>query len=150
MTWLARHSAAIQALAAAVTAVVALAALVGVKLQLDAAEATQARQSAREAYRAHLTLSIGRPDLAAPRDACALADGPDGTAYDAFLDHLLYSAEQMLDTQPGWEATFAAALQPHARVLCRDPAAVQSGAPGLDALLAGFVARVCPGVDPCP
>lgn len=118
MSWFSRNTKTIEAASAIVTAVVALAALVGIKVQLDAADTIQRAQSAREAYRSHLALAASMPDFALPADACKLMEGEKAGAYAAFVDHLLYSAEQMLDVEPGWEATFSSALEPHASYLC--------------------------------
>lgn len=147
MNRLAKHAPVIEAVAAVLTVVLALAALVGVKLQLDAADLTQQRQSARDAYRAHLALSIERPTLAAPADVCALAAGENGPAYSAFVDHLLYAAEQMLAVTDGWQPTFEQALVPHAPYLCSDLGAYDEP---LATLLARFRTQVCTGVTPCP
>lgn len=140
MGWFRRHTAQIEADAAAVTALVALAALVGVKLQLDAADDIQRAQSARDAYRAHLALAVAHPGLADPVDACALMTSDTGAAYAAFVDHLLYSAEQMLTVDPSWESTFAEDLAPHRTYLCSSVASISFDAamePFIDRFLAG-------------
>jgi hypothetical protein len=118
MSWLEKHSAAIQTASAALTALIALAALIGIKVQLDASDEIQRSQSAREAFRSHLALATGLPAFAAPADGCALLASDQEGAYVAFVDHLLYSAEQMLDVQDGWENTFMEELKPHAAYLC--------------------------------
>ena len=118
MDWLKKNSTAIQSIAAISTAIIAIAALIGVKIQLDEADRLQNLQSAREAYRAHLALAISNPDLAEPADTCTLLSSPKAAAYTAFIDHLLYTAEQMLDVEENWEATFKAELQPHLAYLC--------------------------------
>lgn len=118
MNWWSRNAGAIEALAATITAIVAVIALVGVKYQLDAADDLQRSQSARDAYRSHLALASTQSEFAKPSDACVLISGPDAGAYMAFVDHLLYSAEQMLDVEEGWNATFAEALAPHAAYMC--------------------------------
>ncbi|MGB7286036.1 MAG: hypothetical protein WBC71_03805 [Salaquimonas sp.] len=124
MGWLAKNGLAIQSIAAIFTAIVALGALIGVKIQLDAADRLQNLQSAREAYRSHLTLAIANPDLAAPDDVCVLLSSPKAVAYTAFVDHLLYSAEQMLEVEDGWESTFKEELEPHSQFLCPEQGAV--------------------------
>lgn len=118
MSWLSKHATAIQTASAALTALIALAALIGIKVQLDASDDIQRAQSAREAFRSHLALATGLPAFAAPTDGCVLLASDQGGAYVAFVDHLLYSAEQMLDVQDGWEQTFLEELQPHAAYLC--------------------------------
>jgi len=148
MTWLRRHAPVIEAGAAVVTALVAAIALIGVKLQLDAADAVQRAQSARDAYRAHLVLSVEHPAFNDPVDACALMASEQGAAYGAFVDHLLYSAEQMLTTADGWAETFADQLAPHATYLCSDLTDWGASAP-LDQLLQDFRAQTCPVTPHC-
>ena len=118
MKWLSQHAATVEAGAAAIMALIALAALIGVKYQLDATDSLQRSQSARDAYRSHLALATTKSEFAKPHDACELASGENAGAYTAFVDHLLYSAEQMLQVEPGWEATFKEALVPHAPYMC--------------------------------
>ncbi|MGR3501317.1 hypothetical protein [Pseudaestuariivita sp.] len=146
MSWLARNAKSVEAVAAAVTACVAVAALVGVKLQLDAADALARAQDARTAFRAHLSLAVAHPQYAAP-DTCALLAGPEAGAYTAFVEHLLYSAEQMLVAEDGWEETFLTHLAPHAGYLCSSPGLVVT--PATAALLDRFEARRCAAVTLC-
>jgi hypothetical protein len=118
MSWLSRHAPSVEAVAATVTALVAVAALIGVKFQLDEADRLQKAQSAREAYRAHLALAATLPQFAQPDDACQLIQSDQAGAYSAFVDHLLYSAEQMLDVSDGWEETFLTQLAVHSDYIC--------------------------------
>ncbi|SHE77279.1 hypothetical protein SAMN05444273_102531 [Litoreibacter ascidiaceicola] len=148
MSWFKRNAEGIEAGAAIVTACVAVIALIGVKVQLDEADRIAAATSAREAYRSHLTLSVSHPDFAAPVDACALMEGNTAGAYRAFVDHLLYSAEQMLEVSEGWEATFTDALMPHQAAIC----AVGQHLGETDAmstLLNQFRAANCPATPSC-
>jgi hypothetical protein len=145
MTWLSRNAAAIEAVAASVTALTAVLAVVGVVVQLRATDATSRAQSAREAYAAHLALAVTNPDFAAPADACALAASAKGGAYAAYLDHLLYAAEQMLAVEDGWEPTFEAALHPHAAMLCN----AQADTSEMTDILADFRARICTDAPVC-
>ena len=118
MSWMSRQAPSIEAAAAVVTAFVAVAALIGVKVQLDEADRLQKAQSAREAYRAHLALAATLPQFAQPADTCQLLHSEQAGAYAAFVDHLLYSAEQMLDVSDGWDATFLAQLAVHSDYIC--------------------------------
>lgn len=118
MSWLSRHAPAIEAAAAVITACVAVAALVGVKVQLDEADRLQQVQSARDAFRAHLVLAATTPQFARPANACTLMDSDQIGAYAAFVDHLLYSAEQMLAVTDGWEASFLLQLANHRDYIC--------------------------------
>lgn len=118
MKWFSRNVGSIQAIAAIATTTIALIALVGVKYQLDAADELQRAQSARDSYRSHLALAVGNPKYAIPDDVCSLFAGNERGAYTAFVDHLIYSAEQMLEVEEGWEATFTEALKPHSIYVC--------------------------------
>ncbi|NBN65184.1 hypothetical protein [Pannonibacter tanglangensis] len=148
MRWLTRHAAAINAAAALVTAVTALGALLAVKVQLDEADRLQRLQSARDAYRAHLTLAISSPEYARPDDACALLSGPKAAAYEAFVDHLLYSAEQMLESEPHWEATFNGLLSEHPELVCSMQEAGDDGS-AMQQLITRFRQSQCSAVVAC-
>lgn len=148
MTWFARNTAGIEAAAALATAVVAVLALAGVALQLRAAEATSRGQTAREAYAGHLALAVSNPDFAQPQDACALHGSPKGGAYIAYVNHLLYAAELMLEAEPDWDETFAEALAPHAALLCAADV-FDEGDSDMAAMLALFRDGACAGVAVC-
>lgn len=147
MSWLNRHAHPIEAIAATVTALVAVAALIGVNGQLEAADQIQRATTARDAYRNHLALAVAHPEFAQPK-ACAPLKTENAISYFSFVDHLLYSAELMLETEEGWDAVFMAQLAPHAAFLC-----------GIDAptgdtekvvqLLTRFRELNCAQADPC-
>ena len=88
------------------------------------------------------------PDLADPVDACALMKGKQAAAYDAYVSHLLYAAEQMLDQSPDWEAQFLRDLEPHRAYICTYHADFLTDG-GLDRLLTRFVAEECPATPSC-
>jgi hypothetical protein len=118
MSWFRRNAEVVEAIAACVTAVVALCALIGIKFQLDATEKLQLAQSARDTYRTHLALAVSHADFAAPLNGCAIIGSDRAGGYAAFVDHLLYSAEQMLVVEDGWEGTFMDQLAPHVDYMC--------------------------------
>jgi hypothetical protein len=146
--WLARNADAVEAGAAAVTAVTAILALAGIALQLRAADDTSRAQSAREAYANHLALAVGNPDFAAPPNACAILASTKGPAYRAYVDYLLYAAEQMVTVEDGWDATFAESLTAHQSLICTEPN-LASDTPALQPLISQFVTTTCPAVLPC-
>jgi hypothetical protein len=148
MNWLSRNAASIEAVAAIITAITAVLAVAGIALQLRAADATSRAQSAREAYAAHLALAVANPTFAAPDNACALMASAQGAAYTAYVDHLLYAAEQMVSVDIGWDATFQDALAPHAVLLCH-PGHENTDSPALSLLLQGFRADICPDTPRC-
>jgi hypothetical protein len=76
---------------------------------MDASERMQLEQSARDTYRSHLALAVVHPTYAQPLNGCELMTSSQGASYQDFVDHLLYSAEQMLVTAKGWESTFRTA-----------------------------------------
>lgn len=118
MNWLSKNAEALQALGALATALIALAALVGVKFQLDSADAIQREQSARDAYRSHLALAVAQPQFVTPREICSVLSSGEVSGYYAFVDHLLYSAEQMLELNAEWKVTFLEELEPHKAYIC--------------------------------
>jgi hypothetical protein len=147
MTFLSRHADAIQAAAAIITATMAVLAVVGVLLQMRAADETSRAQTAREAYAAHLALAAAMPDFAAPEDACTLLASSKGAAYEAYVGHLLYAAELMVEAETGWADTFHAALDPHAVLICRDAGLGETD--DMAALLDGFRSEACPVQPSC-
>ncbi len=107
----------VEALAAIVTALVALLALIGVKLQIDSAAELADQHAAREIYRGFLQLSIEHPQHAQPQP-CTGITGPDNPGYEAYLDYLLYTAEQVIALDPAWDPVMANWLQRHSSQLC--------------------------------
>lgn len=148
MNWLSRHAEPIEALAAVITALVAVAALIGIKYQLDAADDLQRAQSAREAYRAHLAMASTLPEFSKPQDTCSLLEGKKSISYTSFVDHLLYSGEQMLEVEEGWEITFLEALEPHKTYIC-NVKNFSDNSEKMDALLETFRAKQCSSVNIC-
>lgn len=117
MSWLKQNAEAIGALAGLITAVVAILALVGVKLQIDSAAELQNQHSAREIYRGFLELSIAQPQYAQPQP-CTGVTGPDDPGYEAYLDYLLYTSEQVIQLDPAWDPVMENWLQRHSSQLC--------------------------------
>lgn len=147
--WFRTHTEALQAVSAVATVLVALVALVGVKVQLDEADRVQALQSARGAYLAQQALAVQNPKLAQPADACALMASADGVAYESYVTHLLFTAEQMLDVSEGWEPTFLYEFQPHSAYLCAYSRDLNASA-ALHNLMERFTADTCAAAPRCP
>jgi hypothetical protein len=148
MIWLTRHATAIMAACAIITAITAVIAVAAIALQLRAADATSRAQTAREAYAAHLALAVATPAFAAPDDACRLLTSGQGAAYTAYVDHLLYAAEQMVSLDADWDETFHTALLPHAGLICT-PSDTRAEPAALTLLLQDFRATICPDTPPC-
>ena len=117
MHWFARHSNAFQGIAALVTACAAVAALILVPLQITSADRIQRDQTAREIYREFLNLTVQRPELAVA-DSCALPDARAETAYAAYVEYMLYTAEQMLEVSEDWRAPMLSHIAGHTPYLC--------------------------------
>lgn len=124
LAWLENHEKPIKALMAITTALLTIAALIGIKVQLDGAARIQREQSARDIYREYLNLSVQKPEFAAP-DYCALVTSNQFAAYQAYVDYLLYTGEQVLSVDPAWGPTIDNALEAHAAYFC---AAEEDGA----------------------
>lgn len=115
--WLEKHVGAIQAVTAIVTVLLALSALVGVKLQIDASARLQREQSARDIYREFLSLSISKPEFAAPQ-YCAIIGSPAEAAYESYVEYMLYTAEQSISANPDWQPVFETTMIAHRDYLC--------------------------------
>lgn len=118
MAWFKRHAEAIGAIGTILMALAAVAAAILVPLQIAANDRTSREQAAREIYREFLNITIQRPELAAA-PSCPATDPLRQRAYQAYVDCLLYTAEQVLDLSPeDWRDTVAAQLVPHRAYLC--------------------------------
>ena len=148
MNWLSKNAKSVEAIAAVITACMAIAAFIGIRYQLESADEIQRAQSARDAFRAHLALSVEHPAFTLPNNPCGLLSSPKAGAYTAFVDHLLYSAEQTLDLEPDWKPTFKEELEPHKTYLCS--ADGPSGdTPRMKELLGEFEAEMCKNTEIC-
>ena len=119
LDWLKRNSEALEALGGIATAFAALTALIVIPYQVAQSDRIQRDQTAREIYREFLNLTVQKPDLA-NADYCALQDRAQTTAYTAYVEYLLYTAEQMIDTSPDWRAPMASYLEDHMAYLCSE------------------------------
>lgn len=147
MLWLKRHAVAIQALTGILTILFAVAALVGVKLQIDAATRLQREQSARDIYREYLNLGIARPEFARP-DYCAIVGTPQESAYESYVDYMLYTAEQAIEADPGWQPVFERNARQHAAYIC-SVADWQDYGPDVRHLIDRIRHRQCQTLRPC-
>ena len=146
-SWLETNSKALQALAGIVTAILALMALIGVKWQIDASFETQREQSARDIYREFLNISISNPDFAKP-DYCALKASPKAAAYEAYVDYMLYAAEQSLDMDPAMAAVFTGHMKAHAAFICEFED-TSSYTASIASMVSEFRERKCAAVKAC-
>ncbi|MGB8812047.1 MAG: hypothetical protein WCC57_02575 [Paracoccaceae bacterium] len=117
--WLTRNAEPLQAVGAIATAFAALTALVVIPYQVSQADRIQRDQTAREIYREFLNLTVQKPDLARA-DYCTLKDPNQITAYTAYVEYMLYTAEQMIDTSPDWRGPMASYLGDHMAYLCSE------------------------------
>lgn len=117
--WLIRNAEAFQAFGAMATAFAAVTAVIVVPYQVAQSDRIQRDQTAREIYREFLNLTVQKPDLA-NGDYCAMTDAGQKTAYTAYVEYLVYTAEQMVDTSPDWRAPMASYLQDHMAYLCSE------------------------------
>lgn len=148
LAWFERNNKAISAISAVVTAFLALAALIGIKVQIDGAARIQQEQSARDIYREYLNLSVQKPEFAAP-DYCAIAKSNQLAAYQAYVDYLLYTGEQVLSVDPDWNETIDASLKPHAAYLCDADEGESYPDTDIEALVEKLRSSECAKVKPC-
>ncbi len=133
--WLTRNAEALGALGALATAFAAVTALVVIPYQVAQADRIQRDQTAREIYREFLNLTVQKPELASA-NYCALKEPAQIAAYSAYVEYMLYTAEQMVATSPDWQKTMLGYLTAHASYLC-DPE-VQAASDGMAGLVAGL------------
>jgi hypothetical protein len=145
LDWLRRNSEALEALGGIATAFAALTALIVIPYQVAQSDRIQRDQTAREIYREFLNLTVQKPDLA-NADYCALTDAGQKTAYTAYVEYLVYTAEQMVDTSPDWRGPMASYLEDHMAYLCGPDAGDQNG--DMAALMADL-ALVCEAQTQC-
>jgi hypothetical protein len=145
LDWLRRNSEALEAVGGIATAFAALTALFIIPYQVAQSDRIQRDQTAREIYREFLNLTVQKPDLA-NADYCALTDAGQKTAYTAYVEYLVYTAEQMIDTSPDWRAPMASYLDDHMAYLCSPDAGDPNG--DVAALMADL-ALVCEAQTQC-
>jgi hypothetical protein len=119
--WLRDNNEPLQGMGAAITAVAALAALIVIPWQINAADDITRAQTAREIYREFVGLTVQKPELA-NANFCTIKDDNTKTAYAAYMEYMLYTAEQVMDTSPDdWRDPMAGYLQDHMPFLCAFP-----------------------------
>lgn len=130
--WLNRNAQPLQAVGALATAMAALTALIVVPYQVSQADRIQRDQTAREIYREFLNLTMQNPRLASA-NYCALPAGVAETSYTAYVDYLIYTTEQMVETSDDWRAPMTGYLRDHMTYLCTadSPAHRDPGVRGL-------------------
>lgn len=145
--WVGRNADKLQALAAVLTAAAALVALIVIPLQIGSADLIQRDQTAREIYREFLSMTVQKPELASGR-YCAMDEENQRIAYEAYVDYLFYTTEQMVESDPGWEVPMATYFKDHLEFICsRDD--LGRFTPGVAAILATLRAQ-CAQVERCP
>ena len=115
--WLRRNAELLGAIGAIATAFAAISALIVIPIQITEADRIQRDQTAREIYREFLNLTIQKPELA-QADYCAMTDQNQRTAYGAYVEYLLYTAEQMVDSSDHWKVPMTGYLDDHKAYLC--------------------------------
>ena len=115
--WLKRHSEALEGLGGLATAFATVTALIVIPYQISQSDRIQRDQTAREIYREFLNLTVQKPELA-HADFCVFKDTNQTTAYAAYVEYLLYTSEQMIDSSPEWRAPMASYLEDHMAYLC--------------------------------
>jgi hypothetical protein len=112
-----QHAPLIQAASALVTALAAVLALVVVPWQIRSTDQLQQAQSARDIYRDFLNLTVQKPELAT-LNLCEAPPASTLAAYEAYVSHMLYTAEQVLQVSADWRPTMQAQIDQHRRYIC--------------------------------
>jgi hypothetical protein len=101
-----------------VSAVATVGAILAIGYQLNRADHAKTLQAARASYGNHLNQSLAFPNLTAPKDGCALLVPTIDPSYSTFMEQLIYTAEQMLTVENGWDWTFTYRLETHVQYVC--------------------------------
>ena len=116
-SWIKANASALEAIGVVLTALVALVALVGVKYQVDATAKLQQAQTAREIYREFPAISIQKPELAVA-DYCEIRNAKQRTAYEHYVEYMLYTAEQVIEMDSDWQAPMSETIRQHSKYIC--------------------------------
>lgn len=144
-----RHVQLLQVFSAVITAVAAVLALIVVPWQIHSADRIQQAQSARDIYRDFLNLTVQKPDVAST-DLCNANDRQIRIAYEAYVDHLLYTAEQVLAVSKEWRPPMQTQVDRHRAYLCSwDESEIQSFSDEVVELIANARSS-CAETTTCP
>jgi hypothetical protein len=92
-------------------------AVLGVVYQVWASDQAQRAQSARDIYREFVALTVNKPELAG-FDWVASTDKNQKAAYEAYVEYLLYTSEQVIAADEDWREPMRNWLLDHAAFLC--------------------------------
>jgi hypothetical protein len=109
-SWFSKHAQAFAALFSAF-------AILGVLYQVSAGERAQREQSARDIYREFVALTINKPELATFQWSAGLPE-KDRAAYEAYMDYMLYTSEQVIGVDAEWTSPMRNWLENHSAYLC--------------------------------
>jgi hypothetical protein len=147
--FLVQHAQALQAGGALITALAAVLALIVVPWQIREADRLQQAQSARDIYRDFLNLTVQKPEVAAT-DLCVTDNPAARLAYEAYVDHLLYTAEQVLAVSNDWRSPMQAQVDRHRAYVCGwDEGEMQAFTDPVVGLL-NTTRQTCAQVKACP
>jgi hypothetical protein len=137
--WLTRNG---QGIAAVFSALAVLVAVAGLFYQAWRADVTQRAQSARDIYREFVALTVNKPDLAVTQWSDDLS-AERKAAYEAYVEYLLYTAEQVIASDAGWAGPMQGWLEDHAAFLCAR-VDLTGYTPAVQDLVTELKARECP------
>ena len=132
--WFSRNAQALGALFSAL-------ALLGVLYQVYASEKIQQAQSARDIYREFVALTINKPELASFQWSPNLPE-KDRAAYEAYVEYLLYTSEQVISVDASWRASMQNWLEDHSAFLC-GKSDLSGYTPGVEELVLEIKAQEC-------
>lgn len=94
-----------------------LAVLIIIPIQIAASDRTAKDQTAREIYREFLSTTIQHPELV-ETEYCKITDPKARIAYESYVEYLLYTTEQMVETSPEWSEPMGTYLDDHLSYMC--------------------------------
>jgi hypothetical protein len=87
-------------------------AVLGILYQVRASDAAQRAQSARDIYREFVALTVNKPELALTEWSDALP-AERKAAYEAYVEYLLYTSEQVIAADSSWSGPMQGWLCDH-------------------------------------
>lgn len=125
------------------SAVFAAFAVAGVLYQVAAGERAQREQSARDIYREFVSLTANKPELAVTQWSDALP-AERKAAYEAYVEYMLYTSEQVIAADPEWSGPMHHWLADQSAYLCALDD-ISGYTASVEALIASIRAEACPG-----
>ncbi|MGB7318593.1 MAG: hypothetical protein WBC85_11570, partial [Planktotalea sp.] len=113
-----------------------------------ASHAQTQEQGARDLYREHLALSMQYPQFSDP-GTCPAFSETEQIAYEAYVTHLIYTAEETSAADPSWGPVMEGALTLHAPFICASIGSETALTDPVARMLAKIAVSACSEIPEC-